>query len=333
MQTLLCVEPHKLVLRDVEDTAPPEGWVPLDVLRVGICGTDYHIYSGTQPYLQYPRVMGHEVSARVAEGYSGDGFTPGDLVIVNPYISCGRCRACQVNRPNCCEEISVIGVHRDGAMAEKFAMPPSNLIRAGSLTPDQAAMVEFLAIGCHAVARSQIRTGEQALVIGGGPIGLAAALFARIAGADVTIADMSDEKLKLLAQDFAFNTLDAKDTARMQALDSTFPKVFDATGNIKAMNNALRYVAHAGTYTLISVVKGDLSFPDPEFHKRETTLLASRNALSEDFQNVVKAIVEGKIDTDKLKTHHTSFADAPENLANWAQDRDRVIKAIIEVSQ
>ncbi|RPE62955.1 2-desacetyl-2-hydroxyethyl bacteriochlorophyllide A dehydrogenase [Pacificibacter maritimus] len=332
MQSLVCIEPHKLVLKEVEEAVVPEGWVPLDILRVGICGTDYHIFSGTQPYLSYPRVMGHEVSARVAQSYTGTDFKPGDLVVVNPYITCGACRACSVNRPNCCENISVVGVHADGAMADRFAMPASNLIKGDGLTADQAAMVEFLAIGRHAVARSQIKQGEKALVVGGGPIGLAAALFARLAGGDVTVADMSDDKLDLLQRDFGLNTLDAKDQALMDAQEISYDKVYDATGHIGAMNNALRYVGHAGTYTLVSVVKGDLQFADPEFHKRETTLLASRNALAADFEYVVDAIVQGKIDTDKLGTHRTNFAKAPEDIKDWAQDRDKVIKALIEVA-
>jgi len=279
MQSLICTEPYNLTLCEVEEAVVPEGWVPLDILRVGICGTDYHIYSGTQPFLSYPRVMGHEISARVSLSYTGPDFAPGELVVVIPYIACNACGACSVNRPNCCENISVVGVHADGAMAERFAMPASNLVASRDITPEQAALVEFLAIGRHAVVRSGLSKGEKSLVVGGGPIGLATALFARLAG-----------------------------------------------------NNALRYVAHAGTYTLVSIVQGDLQFADPEFHKRETTLLASRNSLLADFEYVVDSIVQGKIDTDKLATHRTTLSNAPNDIKTWAKDRDKVIKALIEIA-
>lgn len=331
MKALVCQNPHELALVDITAPATPEGWVPFDVARVGICGTDYHIYDGKQPFLQYPRVMGHEVSGHVSAAYQGDKFTVGELVIANPYLSCGTCHACALGKRNCCENISVIGVHRDGAMADHFALPPENLIHADGLTPDQAAMVEFLAIGRHAVARTRILKGTKTLVVGAGPIGLAAALFARIDGAKVVIADVSPEKLTMCKTRFGLETLLIDDaTATDHALG--FTHVFDATGNIHAMNGGLTYVAHGGTYTLISVVKENITFADPEFHKRETTLISSRNAVNEDFAFVIQSIRDGLIDTDKIKTHATTMAHAATDLPKWAADRDSVIKAIIEVN-
>lgn len=331
MKALVCQNPHKLALTDVATPAVPNGWVPFDVARVGICGTDYHIYEGMQPYLNYPRVMGHEVSGYVSAGYRGSDFEAGDLVIANPYLSCGTCHACVLSKPNCCENIQVIGVHRDGAMVEKFALPPQNLIRADGLSADQAAMVEFLAIGRHAVARTRVIKDAKTLIVGAGPIGLAAALFARIDGVDVVVTDVSSEKLAMCSARFDLETLLIDDsTATNHQLG--FTHVFDATGNIHAMNGGLTYVAHGGTYTLISVVKDNITFADPEFHKRETTLIASRNALSDDFAFVTEAIRNGLIDTDNIKTHATTMEDAPTDLPKWALNRNTVIKAIIEVS-
>ncbi len=329
MKTLVCLEPRKLVLAEREVQPTPEGWVPLKIARVGICGTDYHIYEGTQPFLEYPRVMGHEVSAWVAEEYLGDDFEPGELVVINPYLSCGECHACKMDKANCCERIQVLGVHRDGAMVERIAVPPQNLIKVGVLTPDQAAMVEFLAIGRHAVARAQVAPQTKVLVIGGGPIGLACALFARIEGGDVAVIETSAAKRRLLSEKFGFQTHDTADAA---AMDGSATYLFDATGNLNAMNGALRFLAHGGTYTLVSVVKGDLTFPDPEFHKRETTLLSSRNALDTDFKFVVDAIASGKIDTSLLFTHRTTFEDAAHDIETWSGARETVIKAILEVA-
>ncbi|MCH2166266.1 MAG: zinc-binding alcohol dehydrogenase family protein [Oceanicola sp.] len=332
MKTLICRKPGELTLEETEFDAVPDGWVPLDTARVGICGTDYHIFAGNQPFLEYPRVMGHEVSARVSSDYKGSAFTPGELVILNPYLACGTCHACRMGKPNCCENIRVFGVHRDGAMAEKFAAPPENLIRADGLSADQAAMVEFLAIGRHAVVRAGVTKGARSLVIGGGPIGLACGLFARLEGGEVTILDRSKAKCETLSETFGFNTISPDDAwhLKTQELSNTF--VFDATGSIHAMNNGLRFVAHGGSYVLVSVVKGDLVFEAPEFHKRETNLLSSRNALADDFEFVVAAIKSGAIDTDSLHTHRTTFDTAAENISAWSDARDDVIKAILEVA-
>ncbi|WP_222836396.1 alcohol dehydrogenase catalytic domain-containing protein, partial [Jannaschia donghaensis] len=189
MKVGVCVTPGTFEVQDRPAPKVPDGWVLLDICSVGICGTDYHILEGKHPFLAYPRIIGHELSARVAR--EGHGWTRGDLVVVNPYLSCGTCRACLRGKPNCCSRIEVLGVHRDGGLAEHLAVPSGNLIAATGLTVREAAMVEFLAIGAHAVARAAVAPGDRVLVTGAGPIGLGTALFARIAGADVTFVDLS----------------------------------------------------------------------------------------------------------------------------------------------
>ena len=158
-------------------------------LRVGICGTDYHIYEGSHPFLQYPRVMGHELAVEVVEAPDGSGLTPGEVCVVNPYLSCGQCNACRSGKPNCCVRISVLGVHQDGGMTGLLTLPAASLLRAPGLTPDQCAAVEFLAIGAHAVRRGAVTGRDRALVVGAGPIGLGVALFARLSGAEVVLFD------------------------------------------------------------------------------------------------------------------------------------------------
>ena len=332
MKKLVCKKPKDLALIDIETDAVPEGWVPLDIACVGICGTDYHIYLGNQPFLKYPRVMGHEVSAWVSREYRGDNFKSGDLLILNPYFACDDCHACKNQKPNCCENVEVFGVHRDGAMAEKFAAPPQNLISAEGLTPEQAAMVEFLAIGCHGVARSSVSPGSKALIVGAGPIGLAAAIFARLGGCHVTMLDVSAKKATLLKQKFGLHVVHPSDHQTMQSLQDKCDHVFDATGNINAMNSGLKFVNNGGTYTLLSIVQQELRFPDPEFHKKEVTLFASRNANRTDFTRVIKAIRDGEIDTYAIATHRTNLENAALDINRWAGSRDDVIKAIIEVT-
>lgn len=327
-----CTEPGKFEI--VEKSAPthiPDGWVLIDIAAVGICGTDYHIYGGNQPFLNYPRVIGHELSGHVAADAAG--WSKGDLVVINPYLSCGTCHACKRGKPNCCMAIEVLGVHRDGGLCEQIAVPASNLIAATGLTALQAAMVEFLAVGAHAVRRSRLSKGDKVLVVGVGPIGIGAALFARLAGGDVHLLDASEERLEMARKDFGFEKqhLVGEDMTAAPHSDG-FDVVFDATGNPSAIEAGFKLIAHGGTYVLISVVKGKIAFEDSEFHKREMQLLASRNALDEDFQTVMEALRSGTVDSDALLSRKISLDAFAESFGDLAQSRDNLIKVIVDMS-
>jgi 2-desacetyl-2-hydroxyethyl bacteriochlorophyllide A dehydrogenase len=333
LKAVLCHAP--LDLRIVEREAPQtaEGEVLLRIRRVGLCGTDYHIFGGTQPFLTYPRVMGHELAGEVLSAPAGSSLRAGQTVTVNPYLSCGTCRACRRGKPNCCSNIAVLGVHTDGGMCDVLAVPERAVIDATGLTLDQAAMVEFLAIGAHAVSRAKLAAGDRVLIVGAGPIGVAAGLFARLDGADVTFIDTRTARLDHVRDRLGFDHVIAVGEGTRDALAERtdgefFDCVFDATGNIHAMRAGLDYVAHGGTYALISVVKDDLIFPDPEFHKRETTLLGSRNALSSDFARVIAAIMSGDIPTDALHTHSLDAEEMPVKLPQLIAQADMVLKAI-----
>lgn len=321
-----CVAPGKFALvPQPMPQAAPEGWVLVDTAAVGICGTDYHIFDGKHPFLAYPRVIGHELSAHVAQ--DAGPWRKGQLVVVNPYLACGACRACQRGKPNCCTKIEVLGVHRDGGLCARFAVPQGNLYPADGLTPRQAAMVEFLAIGAHAMARAGIAQGDLALVTGAGPIGLGAALFARLAGAEVHVLDASAERLAA-ARGFGFDA----SFLPGQALPAPegYDAVFDATGNARAMEAGFAHVAHGGAYVLVSVVRDDITFSDPEFHKREMRLIGSRNALRADFEGVMAALRDGRIDAAKLESEVLALADLPARLPELVAQRDAIIKVIVD---
>ncbi len=338
MKAVVCNEPGQLVLADVPalGTVPP-GWVRLAVSHVGICGTDYHIYEGKHPFLQYPRIMGHEISARVAEVGAGVSLEKGKLVIVNPYIACGKCGACRKAKPNCCTDIRVLGVHTDGAQCEEILVPEVNLYPADGLSPAAAATVEFLAIGAHAVRRSLAPKGSRALVIGAGPIGLGTAIFSGIAGHDVTLVDTSRERLSMAADIFGFAKGILADDKTAEAVSAAtdgegFDVVFDATGYAGSMQNSFAYVAHGGCLVFVSVVKDDIRFSDPEFHKREMMLVGSRNATKEDFVHVADAIRAGEVPVDALITHRTTLEKVVEDLPRWAKEKTGLVKAVIEIA-
>lgn len=332
MKAIICDAPFSLSV--IERPAPVrgEGEALIKVRRIGLCGTDYHIYAGRQPFLEYPRVIGHELAGEVVEAPEGSGLATGQVVTINPYLPCGSCVACRRGKPNCCAAIRVLGVHIDGGMCEFVSVPAEAVVPVGGLSLDQAAMVEFLSIGLHAVRRGAVSAGQRVLVVGAGPIGVGAALFARLAGAEVLLIDTSAERLAR-ASDLGIGVL-AVDDGLAEALSARthgeyYDCVFDATGNIGAMCRGLDFVAHGGAYVLVSVVKEELRFPDPEFHKRETSLLASRNATRDDFEEVIARIADGSIPTGKLHTQSLDAADLPVQLPELAKASDSVLKAIV----
>ena len=337
MKAVVCRYPGDLQLESYLAPGPPrEGWVLVGVSHVGICGTDYHIFEGKHPYLAYPRVMGHELSGTVLMVGDGVSLAVGQEMIVNPYIACGKCVACRQGKPNCCVAIEVLGVHRDGGMCERLLVPATNLYPTNGLSLADAATVEFLAVGAHAVRRSLAAHGKRALVIGAGPIGLGTALFARIAGQDVTIADLNRDRLDFAEKHLDFAVIDGgtgvmQDLAREATQGDGFDVVFDATGNGDSIRAAFAHVAHGGALVIVSVVKDEITFSDPEFHRREMMLIGTRNALREDFDHVSKSILDGSVPLSKLVTHRTTLEDSPRDIIRWTHDKSGLIKALITI--
>ena len=335
MDVVVCQRPGTLMVeqRPVPEPRPDE--VLVRVRRVGVCGTDTHTFRGAQPFLTYPRVMGHEISGEVVRAPERSSLRPGEPVYVVPYLSCGRCSACRKHRPNCCRALEVLGVHRDGAFAQYVCVPEPAVFPARGVSLNDAAMIEFLAIGAHAVRRSGLESNQRVLVCGSGPIGIACAVFSKLRGCEVTVIDLRPERLALCTQKLGIDhALElAPDTdARLLSISGgdMFDVVFDATGNAQAMEVGFRYVAHAGAYVLVSVVNAHIAFSDPEFHKRETTLLASRNATAVDFEFVLECIRSGRIPTAHLHTHSAPLLELPARLPEWLEPQSKVIKAIVE---
>ena len=332
MKAIACTAPHRLEIIDVAPPALRPGWVKVAIRQIGICGTDYHIFEGNFPFFEYPRIIGHELSGVVADP-NGSEFVQGQPVVINPYLNCGQCPACLEGKTNCCETLRVLGVHTDGGMAEQIVVPAANLYPADGLSLRDAAMVEFLAIGAHAVRRSELRRGDRALVVGTGPIGLGTAFFAKIAGAEVTLLDAAEDKVAATRElGFeAFTLSELEGEGFKQRRRSGYEAVFDATGSIKAMNASLFHARNGGSYTLVGLITGDLVWPDAEVHRRELTIRASRNATRADFEHVMESIRGGLVPTHRLATHTTGFDEVPAAVPAWARSRDGLIKAIVSL--
>lgn len=335
MKAIVCEQIEHLKYIDVEEPILGEREALVRIQRIGICGTDLHAFKGNQPFFSYPRILGHELAGYVEE--LGEGVTDlaiGDLVSVVPYMHCGQCIACRNGKTNCCTDMKVLGVHMDGGMVERLALPVSHLIKADGLTLDQAAMLEPLSIGAHAVRRSELRSGETALVIGAGPIGLGVMILAKRIGANVVAMDINEERLAFCRDwagvDHTVNALQLPKEKLAELTNGEFPTVvFDATGNARSMTDAFGLVAHGGKLVYVGLVKADIAFHDPDFHKRELTLLGSRNATMEDFDTVRSALKTGSIDIERYITHRASFEEMVEHFETWLKPESKVIKAMV----
>jgi 2-desacetyl-2-hydroxyethyl bacteriochlorophyllide A dehydrogenase len=339
MKTIRLNEPGQLeFLQTDSPAAPAPGEALVRVHRIGVCGTDIHAFGGKQPFFSYPRILGHELGVEVVE--IGEGVTnvkPGDRCSVEPYLNCQKCIACRRGKPNCCTNIRVLGVHADGGMREQFSLPARKLHPSATLPFDQLALVETLGIGAHAVQRAQIEAGEFALVIGAGPIGLASMQFAVEAGAKVIVLDINEDRLKFcqsqLKVPYAINALKQNPLDALTNITSNdLPTVvIDATGSPKSMMGSFEFPAHGGRLVFVGLFQGDVTFNDPNFHRRELTLMGSRNAQPADFTRIIQLIEAGRIDTAPWITHRAAFEDVVKEFPAWTKPETGVIKAMIEV--
>jgi 2-desacetyl-2-hydroxyethyl bacteriochlorophyllide A dehydrogenase len=337
MKTLVLQEPGKIELMATrEPGAPGADEALVRVHRVGVCGTDLHAFRGKQPFFTYPRILGHELGVEIlAIGANDRGLKAGDKCAVEPYINCGKCIACRRDKPNCCVNMRVMGVHIDGGMREQFHVPARKLHKATALSYEQIALVETLAIGCHAVARAELNKTDSVLVIGAGPIGLSVIQFAQAAGCRVMVMDLSPQRL-----DFCRTQLGVQDcidaghepaqsVSRLTGGDMA-TAVIDATGNPKSMSGGLSLMAHGGKLVFVGLFVGDFSLNDPDFHRHETTLLSSRNALPGDFPKIINMIESGQINTRPWITHRCRADEIPSQFSSFTLPETGVIKAVIE---
>jgi alcohol dehydrogenase len=318
---------------------PSAGEVLVRTHCVGICGTDISSYLGKFPFFAYPRIPGHELGVEVLEvGPNVTNVKPGDRCSVEPYINNAGSFASRKGFSNCCQDLQVLGVHTDGGLREQFLIRADKLHISSSLTFEQLALVETLAIGCHAINRAVPRPGEHLLIIGAGPIGLAVLEFARLAHGKITVMDMNADRLGFCRRTYRVeNTVPFQgDGSELEAMKQItagelYPVVIDATGSAASMSQALNYVAHGGTLVYVGITMQDITFPHRLMHVREATLKASRNALPDDFRRIIRLIEEGRIDTKPWITHRTSFGELRDVFDSYTRPETGVIKAMVSL--
>ena len=304
MRQVLLERPGVIRGQEVGDPPRPRaGEVLVEIARVGLCGTDYHAFHGEQPFFQYPRVLGHELSG-VVRAVGPDVDLPlGTEVAVIPYLPCGACRACRAGATNRCRALSVLGVHQDGGLMLDLIVPVAQLYHRPGLDLDQLATLEPLAIGAHAVRRSVATEDDVVVVIGGGPIGLGILARLRHLGVSPYLVESAPERREF-AQAWlpgiralpspgaleAFREAEGPDLANV---------VFDATGSRESMRSALEWAGPGGQVVWVGLTQGSVDVEDPLFHQRELTLKASRNATRDDFDAVAEMMIDLSIDLNR----------------------------------
>ncbi len=341
MRAIRLNQPREFAHIDIAGPAAPgPGQALVRTHRMGICGTDLGGFLGKMPFFKYPRIPGHELGVEVLSVGAGvANVKPGDRCSVEPYMNCGKCFACRRGQGNCCQTLEVIGVMVDGGLCERFLIRADKLHPSAKLSFDQLALVETLAIGCHASDRGGSTKGDRALIIGAGPIGLATLEFVRLTGAEITVMDMVPERLDFCRRVYGVaHTVvvkgDGSEAEQLNAITAgdRYAVVIDATGNNKSMSACLGYAAHTGTVVYVGITSSEVSFPHTVLHRPELNLKGSRNALPADFPRIIDLIERGVINTQPWITHRTTFDRVIEEFESFTRPETGVIKAVIEVA-
>jgi 2-desacetyl-2-hydroxyethyl bacteriochlorophyllide A dehydrogenase len=324
MRQILLKAPGEFIEKHVPRPIPALGEALVRVRKVGICGSDLHAFAGRHPAYTYPRILGHELAGEVVEvSRNSSGIEVGDECAIEPYLSCGRCRACQMGRTNCCEHLRLFGIHVDGGMQAFLSVPVSLLHKSKTLSLDQLALIETLGIGAHAVGRSGLAAGEEVLVIGAGSIGLAVIQFAQNAGARARVLEMKEWRRKFAYEHLGVETLAESDKHLADV-------VFDATGSARSMSGSLEHVAPGGRLVFVGLTKEPVNIDDTLLHKHEITLFASRNSCGQ-FPRIIRMIAEGKIDTALWITDRLRLADVPACFKDLSE-KVEFVKAMVDVN-
>jgi 2-desacetyl-2-hydroxyethyl bacteriochlorophyllide A dehydrogenase len=318
----------------------PDALLPDEVLvkihRIGICGTDYHAYRGRQPFFTYPRILGHELGVEViAIGSKVKNIKIGDKCAVEPYINCGKCAACRRKKTNCCENLRVLGVHTEGGMTAFIKLPAIKLHTSDTLNFEELALVETLGIGCHAVNRAAVKRHDTALVIGAGPIGLSVLEFLKLKHTRTAVLDMNKNRLDFCLKHQKADTIILKDADVLNKIKEAFngdlpTVIFDATGNPESMKQAFEYLGFGGKLVFVGLFQGDYTFNDPMFHRKEMTIMSSRNSLGSDFKMIIKNLELGLIDTSTWISKRIPFDDLITEFDGLLKD-ETLIKAVVSL--
>lgn len=301
MKTVLIDKPFEVSVTETEKPVPGEGEALLEILYCGICGSDVASFTGNQPFTTYPRIPGHEFSARIVSVPDNDkGLKAGDVITANPYFNCKTCYSCKRGHINCCTDNQTMGVQRDGCFREYIVMPVERIYPGKGLSAKELALVEPFTIAYHALHRAKINKGDNVLVVGAGPIGLFALLAAKAQGANVYVSDLLDGRLDKALHFGADGVINSgKNDIVKEAMRITEGNGFDvcveACGSNVTFLNCIDCAAFAANIILIGNGKKETTFLHSVLLKKELNVFGSRNSLPKDFMEVIDLIASGSV--------------------------------------
>lgn len=331
--------PKEIIFREIDKPVPGPGQVLVKIMRIGVCGSDIHVYHGKHPFTKYPVTQGHEVSGKIeALGEGVTDFQVGQKVTIEPQVYCGKCYPCTHGKYNLCEELKVMGFQTTGTASEYFAVDAAKVTPVpDSMSYDEAAMLEPLAVTVHAVRRAGDVQGKKIAVLGAGPIGILLAQTAKAMGASqVMITDVSDYRLALAKKcgaDFAVNTRN-KDFG--EALVEAFGPdkadvIYDCAGNDITMNQAIRCARKGSTIILVAVFADMANVDLAVLNDHELDLNSSMMYRHEDYVDAIRYVEEGKIALQPLMSKHFAFQDYKAAYEYIDANRESTMKVLIDV--
>lgn len=339
MRRVVTVAPRRMEIQTAAREPVPgsdEALVGIEV--VGLCGSDYHLFSGDHPYAQFPQTQGHELAGIVEllpAGYSG-AIHVGDRVAIDPVVPCGACFACRRGHSNCCASLKVLGAHLPGGLADRLALRVESLHPVGDLPAELTALVEPVSIGLHAVRRGRIEASDKIVVLGAGPIGLAVTLAAVDAGAEVLIVDRLRSRLALGADFGAGISISNEESDLFESvLEWTQGEgpavVVDATGAPTMIRSAVQLVAPSGSIVVVGISDADVAVPVIELTRKEVDIVGSRNSGGQ-FSDAV-ALVERSASKLRAMISHRFPLEQTGSAIQFALGNPAdVYKVVIEVS-
>lgn len=337
MKTIIIPEPGKVEIIETPMPEPKPGEALLKVLCGGICGSDLGTYRGTFAYASYPRIPGHEFSAEIVKiNGTSDTLKEGMVVTCNPYFNCTKCYSCERGLVNCCEHNETLGAQRDGAFSEYVCMPLERIYDGKGLTPDVLAAIEPFCISYHgAVTRGQVKAGDKVLVIGAGTIGALAAVAAKTQGATVYISDVAQKKIDYAVTNFGldggiFNDEHMQEKCAEVTQGHGFDVTIEAVGLPSTFQAAIDAAAFGGRVVLIGVGKKNLDFNFTLLQKKELNVYGSRNALKQDFLNLIDLVSAGKVNLKKAITNTYALKDAAQAFKDFAEHGADMLKVEID---
>jgi 2-desacetyl-2-hydroxyethyl bacteriochlorophyllide A dehydrogenase len=309
--------------------------VLVKVKAVTICGSDLHAYMGVSKRRVPPLVMGHEFSGEVAEiGSNVRGIKQGERVVIEPVLSCGKCKVCLHGRNNICENMRLIGLHMPGAFAEYVSVPADKCHKLSeNISFEEGSLVEPLAVAVHALNRTSFKKGDKIVIIGSGTIGLMTLQVTKLRGAgSIFIIDTLDYKLELAKKLGADKIINAKnqDSVKEVLSEDGADVVFEAVGRQKTVQQALSMVNKGGKVTVIGMLESKMELDMLDVTVKEIEIRGSYGYTTDDFKQALKLISTGKVKVKSMITHTLPLRDISKGFEILSNEKENAIKVVLK---